>query len=217
MGGSGFFDETPSAADEEHPSKEESVEKSGPESTDTLGWDIRKTVSMASDETGSDELSFGSDDTIGDDLFAQNASAGAGDDSFEQPEPFSSGEESSESSAEAPLGAPLGATITEAPSTEPDTAERSTVSVDFQIPEWIKKLTSLDSKEMKAWLYSCPIDDLALALVDADRSLADTFLSKLEGPRKTAVELQMELGRMLTAQERRGAEETLEQLLGSGS
>ena len=66
---------------------------------------------------------------------------------------------------------------------------------------------------MKAWLYSCPIDDLALALVEADRSLADTFLSKLEGPRKTAVELQMEWGRLLTVEERREAEETLERRL----
>ena len=87
-------------------------------------------------------------------------------------------------------------------------------AVDFQIPEWIKKLSGLDNKDMKAWLYSCPIDELALALVDTDRSLADTFLSKLEGPRKTAIELQMELGRLLSADERREAGELLERRLG---
>ena len=211
LGGSGFFDETPSK--ESRPSQEESAEEKGPESTDTLGWDIRKTVSMGGDESAPDELAFGSDETIGDDLFANNASSDFGDDPFQQPEPFSSGEESSEPSGEGSSSSALEATITEAPSAEVGSEERTTVSVDFQIPEWIKKLTSLDGKEMKAWLYSCPIDDLALALVEADRSLADTFLSKLEGPRKTAVELQMEWGRLLTVEERREAEETLERRL----
>ncbi|MCA9777546.1 MAG: hypothetical protein KC800_12545, partial [Candidatus Eremiobacteraeota bacterium] len=222
LGGSGFFDETPSSA--ESTPKEGSGEQTDAVSSDTLGWDIAKTAAMGSGETepepadspdwGGSDLSFGSDDTIGDDLFAQTSGDAAGDDLFEQPEPFSSGEESREPSQDAPASAET--TITQAPRTEAADAvgERSTVSVDFQIPEWIKKLSGLDNKDMKAWLYSCPIDELALALVDADRSLADTFLSKLEGPRKTAIELQMELGRLLSADERREAGELLDRRLG---
>ena len=86
---------------------------------------------------------------------------------------------------------------------------RSTVSVDFKIPDWVQHLSQLETEEIRDWLVSCPIDHLALALVDTDMSLADTFLSKLEGPRKTAVELQMEWGRLLPPEERQVASQAI--------
>jgi hypothetical protein len=86
---------------------------------------------------------------------------------------------------------------------------RSTVSVDFKIPDWVQHLSQLETEEIRDWLVSCPIDHLALALVDTDMSLADTFLSKLEGPRKTAVELQMEWGKLLPPEERQAASQAI--------
>jgi hypothetical protein len=136
--------------------------------------------------------------------------------------------------AQAPTAGDAGATLSHAPSSagssvegaatvahvptsvvqsEPVGENRSTVSVAFQIPDWVKHLSQLENEAITEWLLACPIDHLALALVDTDLSLADTFLSKLDGPRKTAVELQMEWGKLLPQEERQVATQALVQRL----
>ena len=82
---------------------------------------------------------------------------------------------------------------------------RATVSVNFQIPDWVKYLSQMENEKIREWLVNCPIDHLALALADMDMSLAETFLSKLDGARKTAVEIQMEWGKLLPSAEREEA------------
>jgi hypothetical protein len=92
-------------------------------------------------------------------------------------------------------------------------AERATLAVINPIPPWARELATYDSDDLGAWLARCPIDSLALALVDTEENLARSFLQRIEPPRKTAVELQMELGRLLSADERLEASRQLEQRL----
>lgn len=232
LGGSGFFDETPSTEEPLDPSSEsferdESAtimerpsrrEKStegpaseerppsseGPPSEERQpSTEGRPSEEIhASQEPPSSEPfpSSESPSSMGDsqeeDLF--DGPAPSGYESFEEadePEPFSSGERETVDVVQDSLD------------------ERSTIAYNLEIPEWVKRLSDLENEAMRTWLCECPIDALGLALADTDRSLADTFLSKLEGPRKFAVETQMEMGRLLPVEERREATTLLENRL----
>ncbi len=93
------------------------------------------------------------------------------------------------------------------------TTEKATLSVKLGMPGWVKALVSLESDLLEGWLRSCPIDTLSLGLAHAEESLARTILEKLPASRRTAVELQLELGRLLPAEEIESACSELESRL----
>ncbi len=93
--------------------------------------------------------------------------------------------------------------------------ERATVAVANPFPAWVRHLSDLDRESMSAWLEACPIDTLALALVDTDETLANTFLETMGERRRQAVLTQMEWGKLLPSEERLEAGRSLEQRLAS--
>lgn len=93
------------------------------------------------------------------------------------------------------------------------TAEKATLSVKLGMPDWVKALVSLEGDAIEAWLEGCPIDTLSLGLAHTEEALARTLMEKLPVPKRTAVELQVELGRLLPAEEIESACSELERLL----
>jgi hypothetical protein len=107
--------------------------------------------------------------------------------------------------------------VLEEEATGAEAFERSTLAVTMVLPGWVKRLIEFSPEETAGWLASCPIDELALALVDTEISLAHTFLERLEGPKREAVQLQMEFGKLLSKEERERASKRLESLLLDGA
>lgn len=89
----------------------------------------------------------------------------------------------------------------------PAPTERPTLTV--VLPEWVRRLSDLEPEAVVEWIATCPIDHLALALADTEVSLASSFLQRLDDSRRKAVELQIELGRLLPEEERAIANERL--------
>lgn len=101
----------------------------------------------------------------------------------------------------------------EAPPVKAQTTERATLSVTSPVPEWVRHLSELGQEALGQWLEACPIDHLALALADTDETLASSFLTKLAEPRKSAVEVQIEWGKLLPPEDRQEASRVVEEQL----
>lgn len=91
-------------------------------------------------------------------------------------------------------------------------SDKATLSVRLGMPSWVKQLVSLEGDAVERWLNACPIDTLSLGLAHTEETLVRTLVEKLPSPKRTAVELQVELGKLLPAEEIESACSELERL-----